>query len=106
MQTVRRILVVASMPLVLGGCIFFETRADRALRHQPSFRTGYEDGCATANAQGANMRRGDLVRDDSLYDADKAYRVGWAQGHNACRRGAPTAQEPGPLADPNPGGGR
>ena len=46
------------------------------------------------------MRRGNLVRDDSLYDSDKAYRVGWAQGHNACRRAAPPSQEPGPLADP------
>lgn len=105
-QILGRLFAIALMPVALSGCIFFETRADRALRSQPSFRTGYEDGCATANAQGANMRRGNIVRDDSVYDSDKAYRVGWAQGHNACRRAAPPGQEPGPLADPNPGNGR
>lgn len=106
MNTPSRLFLLAMTPVLLSGCIFFETRADRNLRKQPSYRTGYEDGCATANAQGANMRHGDTVRDDALYDADKAYRVGWAQGHNACRRAAPSSQEPGPLADPNPGGGR
>ena len=82
--------------------MFFETRADRNLRQQPNFRIGYDDGCATATNEGASMRRGDTVRDDAMYDADKAYRVGWAQGHNACRR---AAEAPGnPLYGPNPGG--
>ncbi|HWA91883.1 MAG TPA: hypothetical protein VG889_17725 [Rhizomicrobium sp.] len=98
-------LFVLALAVLLSGCMFFETRADRNLRHQPNFRAGYDDGCATANAEGANMRRGDTVRDDALYDADKAYRVGWAQGHATCRRMAPTGQAQGPLRDVQPGGG-
>lgn len=99
------VLLVALSALTLSGCVFFETRADRNLRKQPNWRAGYEDGCATANAEGANMRRGDTVRDDALYDADKAYRVGWANGHSACQRMAPTNQGAGPLSDPMPGVG-
>ncbi len=104
LRTGRLSLVVTSA-LMLTGCMFFETRGDRALRQQPNFRLGYDDGCATSNAQGANMRRGDTVRDDALYEADKAYRVGWANGHAACMRMAPTSQSQGPLQDVNPGGG-
>jgi hypothetical protein len=101
-----RFALAATSLLMLSGCMFFETRADRALRQQPSFRLGYNDGCATANNQGANMRRGDTIRDDALYDSDKAYRVGWANGHSACMRVAPPGQSDGPLKDMNPGGGR
>jgi len=100
-----RLSVAIASVLMLSGCMFFETRADRAIRQQPNYRLGYDDGCATANAMGANMRRGDTVRDDSLYEADKAYRVGWANGHSACRRMAPTSQSQGPLQDVSPGGG-
>jgi hypothetical protein len=96
---------VLALATLLSGCIFFESRADRALRKQPNWQAGYHDGCATANAEGANMRRGDTVRDDALYDVDKAYRVGWAQGHQMCRRAAPTGQSQGPLNDVHPGGG-
>lgn len=98
-------LLVLALATLLSGCIFFESSADRNLRKQPNFHAGYDDGCATANAEGANMRRGDAVRDDALYEVDKAYRVGWAQGHNACRRMAPTSQSKGPLSDVEPGGG-
>jgi len=101
----RPILAAMLAGFALSGCMLFETRVDRALRQQPNWRAGYEDGCATANAEGANMRRGDMVRDDALFDADKAYRVGWANGHSACMRMAPSGQAQGPLRDPSPGGG-
>lgn len=100
-----RLVLLALSAFLLAGCMFFETPADRALRRQPNFRTGYADGCATATNEGADMRHGDTVRDDSLYDTDKAYRVGWANGHSACQRMAPTGQSQGPLPDNNPGGG-
>jgi hypothetical protein len=101
----RLALIALASTVLLSGCMFFETRADRALRQQPNFRAGYEDGCASANAQGANMRRGNVVRDDALYDSDKAYRVGWANGHMACTTQVPDGQTRGPLQDPSPGGG-
>lgn len=104
MRRPERFLVLM-LATLLGGCIFFESKAERNIRQQPNYRNGYDDGCASANAEGANMRHGDIVRDTSLYETDKAYRVGWAQGHNACRRMAPTGQSQGPLPDVQPGGG-
>src|SRR5215467_11874473 len=102
LRTLSLVLLSAAL---LGGCMFFETPADRNLRKQPNFRVGYEDGCATATNEGANMRYGDTVRDDALYESDQAYRSGWATGHGACRRMAPTGQSQGPLPDAIPGAG-
>jgi hypothetical protein len=51
------------------------------------------------------MRHGNIVRDDALYETDKPYRVGWANGHNQCRRMAPPGQSEGALPDVNPGAG-
>lgn len=97
----RRIAVIALASLLMS-CM---SSADRQIQKLPDYRLGYDDGCATATNQGANMRRGDMVRDDSLYDSDKAYRSGWASGHSACSRMAPTGQANGPLSDPQLGGG-
>ena len=105
MARFARILSFALGAFVLSGCMFLASPADRNMRRQPNFRVGYDDGCATATAQGADMRHGDTVRDDALYETDKAYRVGWAAGRSACRTMAPPGQENGPLTDPNPGGG-
>jgi hypothetical protein len=101
----HRLLLVALSAFVLSGCMFFGTRADRNLRKQPSYHVGYDDGCASANNEGANMRRGDAVRDDSLYQSDKAYRIGWSNGHAACRRLGEPERTQNPLSDMNPGGG-
>jgi hypothetical protein len=100
-----RFLLIASSALLLTGCMFYETKSTRTLRHEPNFRLGYNDGCATATNEGANMRRGDLIRDDALFDTDQAYRVGWGNGHSACERLAPTNQSRGVLPDANPGVG-
>ncbi|HWA04703.1 MAG TPA: hypothetical protein VG819_14375 [Rhizomicrobium sp.] len=105
MQRPQCMLAVMLSALALSGCMFFETRADRNLRKQPAYQTGFSDGCATANAEGANMRRGDTVRDDFLYRSDKAYRVGWSNGHSSCRRLEATDKASNPLSDVNPGGG-
>ncbi|MBV8976977.1 MAG: hypothetical protein JO261_11875 [Alphaproteobacteria bacterium] len=100
----RRLLLL--LPLLgLAGCVILGTKADRKVQNSPSFRTGYDDGCASATNEGANMRRGDIVRDDALYEADGAYRAGWANGHASCARMAPPGQSRGPLSDPMPGGG-
>jgi hypothetical protein len=100
-----RLSLVILSALLLTGCMFFETKQVRTLRHEPNFRAGYNDGCATATNEGANMRRGDMIRDDALYETDKAYRVGWANGHSACTRLAPPNQSTGVLPDANPGVG-
>lgn len=100
-----RLSVAIASILMLSGCMFFETRGDREIRKQPNFRLGYDDGCASANKQGTNIRHGDMVRDDALYEADKAYRVGWANGHSACMRSLPAGQDQNPLQDVHPGSG-
>src|SRR6185437_16602247 len=61
----RSFCAVVLSSVLLSGCMFFESSADRQLRHQPNFRVGYEDGCATATNEGANMRHGDTVKDDA-----------------------------------------
>lgn len=77
-------LTAVLLSLTLTGCIFFESRHERAMRNDPNFKAGYSDGCASANAQGTDLRRGDSVRDESAYATNKPYRAGWAAGHAAC----------------------
>lgn len=100
-------LAALVLPLLLSGCIFFETPRERAMRHDPNFQAGYSDGCASANARGTNYR-GDQVRDDALYQTSKPYRAGWSSGYSACNNqrsgvsnpdigGMPNAKPPGQL---------
>jgi hypothetical protein len=91
-------LTVLALSLMLGGCIFFETKAQRAMVKDPNFQAGYSDGCASANAQGTDYRRGNDIRDASLYQSSKPYRSGWAAGYAACN----TTR--GGTSDPNYGG--
>jgi hypothetical protein len=79
--TIRATAVLLS--LTLTGCIFFETPRERAMRNDPNFRAGYSDGCASANARGANVR-GDAVRDESAYAVSQPYRAGWSAGYSSC----------------------
>ena len=89
--------------LSLAACSVFST--DRALQKQPSFKEGYEDGCAAANAQGADLRDR-TVGDKQLYANDETYRKGWSAGFQTCRRSdiEPNAA-PGdsPIRLPGPG---
>ncbi|HEY5047700.1 MAG TPA: hypothetical protein VII49_06775 [Rhizomicrobium sp.] len=78
---------------------------DARLRKSANFQQGYEDGCASATQQGADLR-GRLVQDDSLYKADAAYRTGWSNGFSACRTtNTPAGTQPGsnPMGGPLPG---
>jgi hypothetical protein len=89
----------------LAGCALFGSAQDRELRNDPSFKEGYEDGCAAANAQGADLRDR-TVRDKTLYDNDEKYRAGWSNGYQTCRPSyAQPGQAPGdsPIRDPVPG---
>jgi hypothetical protein len=105
LSRITRVALVALTALSLSGCGFiFESRAERAMRNTPNFKSGYGDGCATANSQGVNYNR-NQVRDDYLYKSDKAYRAGWAAGVSSCKSGLAT--QPGvpgsPIPDTLPG---
>jgi hypothetical protein len=100
-----RIVFVTLASLSLAGCGFlFESKAERATRNSPNFKSGYSDGCATANAQGTDYDR-TMVRDDEMYRTDKPYRAGWAAGVSSCRSNL--AAQPGvpgsPIPDNSPG---
>jgi hypothetical protein len=88
----------------LEGC---SSAADRALKKSPDYKGGYSDGCASAGTQGADPRESGKVRDEQSYESDRAYRVGWDTGFNACRGYQSSGSMPpmpgqGPIPDPNP----
>jgi hypothetical protein len=67
----------------LSGCIFFETKAMRAMRNDPNFKAGYSDGCASASARGTSFT-GEKVRDDTMFKTSQPYRAGWSNGYSTC----------------------
>jgi hypothetical protein len=71
----------------------------KAHRNDPNFQAGYSDGCASANASGADYRTGGRVRDDALYNSSQTYRSGWGTGFASCN---PQSNPAG--TDPNNGG--
>jgi hypothetical protein len=96
--------------LLLVGCGLFTSKQTRALRRTPQYKVGYQDGCRSAGSPDANMREpAPQVRDDHLYETDKAYRLGWGTGYGACRsftpRNAAPSPDRGPIPDPTPGNG-
>ncbi|HEX4160390.1 MAG TPA: hypothetical protein VHY79_18130 [Rhizomicrobium sp.] len=87
----------------LAGC----AGGDPALRKNPSFQEGYEDGCQAATDQGADLRDR-TVGDKQLLKSDDAYRAGYSNGLSMCRRTnseAGTLPGTNPPLVPGPGGG-
>jgi hypothetical protein len=102
-----RLPVLLLTALCLCGCTIFGGPADKALRRTPSYRDGYQDGCAAATNANADLRSGPQA-DDSLAKTDAIYRHGWSNGYQTCRRSLTpgvNANEPssGPIPDNNPG---
>jgi hypothetical protein len=86
------------MLLSLAACSMIGCAGERALQKQPSFKEGYEDGCAAATAQGSDLRDRP-VGDKDLYANDPTYRQGWGSGFQTCRR---TDLEPNATPADNP----
>jgi len=96
---------IAAMVFMLAACSPFGGVEDAKLRDAPTYRQGYEDGCASANQQGADLRNR-LVQDSTLYNTDASYRAGWSSGVSICRTtDTAPGTEPGgnPLGGPLPG---
>ena len=105
-----RTIAVLLIVLPLASCGLFANKEIRTLRKSPDYRAGYQDGCSSAWGPDANKRRDDtIVRDDSMYQNNRAYHVGWERGLRACRstgyNGAPLPGTSGPVPDQNPGNG-
>jgi hypothetical protein len=97
-----RLPILALTALFLCGCTLFGGPADKALRRTPSYRDGYQDGCAAATDSNANLRTGPLT-DNELYKTDAIYRHGWGNGYQSCRRSlTPGVQANGPDSSPIP----
>lgn len=97
-------IALGVLALGIAGCALSGDTRDRALRSDPSFREGYEDGCAAATDQGADLRDRP-VGDKQLYAADEIYRAGWSSGFGTCRRTVEPNASPGdhPISVPEPG---
>jgi hypothetical protein len=104
MATYLRMGFVCAFALCVAGCGVFRSKADIALQKTPGYQNGYQDGCASANAENASMR-GSERRDSAQFSTDRAYRNGWQSGFSACRSNlSPTAgNQRGPIPDPVPG---
>jgi hypothetical protein len=100
-----RVLFLSLTLFASAGCAVFGGSKDRALQKDPNFRQGYEDGCAAATNQGADLRDRP-VGDKQLLANDETYRRGWNTGFHTCRRSdlEPNAT-PGdnPVRLPGPG---
>jgi len=56
MATYLRMGFVCAFALCVAGCGVFRSKADIALQKTPGYQNGYQDGCASANAENASMR--------------------------------------------------
>ena len=107
MRTKFRTALALFAIAALSGCAVFGGPADRALRKTPSYRDGYQDGCAAATDAYTNFRKGPLT-DNALYRTDQTYRTGWGNGYQACRSTLTPgvqANSPGQGALPDQGPG-
>jgi hypothetical protein len=98
-----RLPILALTVLSLCGCALLGGPADRALRRTPSYRDGYQDGCAAANSAGSDLRH-DPTAGNEEYKTDAIYRHGWANGYQTCRSTlTPQGSMPGSNSPLNPG---
>jgi hypothetical protein len=103
MRTIFGLSVITIAALGVASCAIFGGPADKALRKTPSFRQGYDDGCAAATTIGADYRHDPAI--DPAYRNDRVYRAGFMNGLRTCRRTiSPPGSEPGkPIPEVSPG---
>jgi hypothetical protein len=64
----------------------------------PSYRAGYDDGCAAASTSGANPNA-KTYRDEALFNTSHAYHNGWVSGFSTCRSPGSGDTTPGSAFD-------
>lgn len=76
----RRFFVAATVLLVLGACAL---ERDQEVLDSPEYKTGYADGCRTANTRLAGIKA-TIHRNEGLYSTSENYRIGWGDGYANC----------------------
>ena len=89
MRTMSAFPVLGIALLVLGGC----ASGDPALRKNPSFQEGYEDGCQSVTDQGADLRSR-TVGDKTGIAAEFDFQLTFTPGASTAPPDA--AADPGP----------
>ncbi len=56
---------------------------DPIVAESPEYRSGYTDGCMTANDR-QNGYGSKVTRDLATFESSEAYRIGWRSGYGAC----------------------
>lgn len=68
------------LALILTGCAEAGWDANKS----PFYQEGFDDGCATASAQGTPGQT-KITRDQALFSREKDYHAGWISGFGQCR---------------------
>lgn len=85
--------ITVSLLIAIAGCASGDALA---LAEEPTFQAGYGDGCVTASEDDKSFST-TRVRDDYLFDADRAYRAGWRQGYIQCGGNASASSDGGRI---------
>lgn len=77
-----RAVCVMSVLTLLGGCAS-DAAGGPPMADGPDYPAGYSDGCATANARGAQIPERP-IHQSGLAEQSESYRAGWKAGFGAC----------------------
>lgn len=85
-MSVTRAVLLASLCLMLAGCVTGRAKDTEAYRqsvmHSNAYRMGYNDGCQVANYTWARQKQG---HDKESFENDSDYREGFLTGTQNCK---------------------
>ncbi|MEZ5893267.1 MAG: hypothetical protein R3C58_09010 [Parvularculaceae bacterium] len=87
-------LAAALFAAGLAGCASYGDL--EALKEQPSYQSGYVDGCYTATEEDKSFST-KKKRDEDAFAEDDAYRAGWRHGYLECAPQTPDANDGGRI---------
>ncbi|MFZ5616702.1 MAG: hypothetical protein ACOZAA_05195 [Pseudomonadota bacterium] len=86
----------------VSALALFACASSSGLSEEPNYVAGYGDGCATAHEQDKSFST-KRVKDDYLFENDRAYRAGWRQGWQQCQSPYRKADDGGRILGDEPG---
>lgn len=73
-------LTTVSLAIALSACA---NKTDPEILKTTEYQAGYADGCTTGNQYRAGFKE-TKKRNDTLFETNRAYQIGWNQGFSAC----------------------